>query len=324
MEKSFPGIISGLKLVDNFNVMKRFKAFLVYLSVGIIFYLYWQHRLDSEKQIPPLKNSKKIETISDRKSEIPPTPPKPTQIIPSEKPVKSKKIMGFSVTEKNNYFQKIRDTIKDQWKELEECENEFDLNFGELMKMGPNQAKDYLSDPNNLDNFLEKFSSFNMTTPSSAKMIKLLAEPIASEVDKKEIIETVGFVKTCRDLEKSNLLWVLHNLKNKNQLTAQATIGFFENENSTLTYPDILYKQIWDIKIFLDDYGIDRTAFPEITQIEKDQAAHLKKLDKIYETMTPEERATFKLRIQKEDYEYAIQLQPKIQLLLKKIKERFI
>ncbi|MFI5391456.1 MAG: hypothetical protein ACHQYQ_08850, partial [Bacteriovoracales bacterium] len=227
-------------------------------------------------------------------------------------------------TEKNNYFKKIGDTIKDQWKELEECENEFDLNFGELMKMGPKQANDYLSDPNNLDNFLEKISSFNMTTPSSAKMIKLLAEPIASDVDRKEILETVGFVKTCREFEKSNLLRALHNLKNKNQTTAQATIAFFENENSTLTYPNILYEQIWDIKTFLNDYGIDRTAFPEIDQIEKDQGAYHLRRGKIYDTMTSEERATFQPKIQKGDYEYAIQLQSKIKLLLKKIKEKII
>jgi hypothetical protein len=305
-------------------VFKRLQVFLVFLTFGIIFYSYWQYRIDSEKQNPSPKNTKKIETVANEKSVIPPTTPKPTQIIPSKKPEKDKKIMGFSVTEKNNYFKKIRDTIKDQWKELEDCENEFDLHFGELMAKSDKQAMDYLSDANNLDNFLEKISSFNMTTPSSAKMIKLLAEPIASEVDRKEIIETVGYVKTCRELEKSNLLQALHNLKNKNLTTAQATIAFFENENSTLTYPDILYKQIWDIKIFLDDYRIDRTAFSEITQIEKDQAAHLKKLDKIYETMTPEERTTFKHRIQKEDYEYAIQLQSKIKFLLDKIKEKFI
>jgi len=155
-------------------------------------------------------------------------------------------------------------------------------------------------------------------------MIKLLAEPIASDVDRKEILETVGYVKTCRDIEKSNLLWALQNLKNKNQITAQATIAFFENENSTLTYPYILYKQIWDIKTFLDDYGIDKSAFPEIAQIEKDQAAYYERSGKIYKTLTPEERGTFDPKTHKESYEFAIQLQSKIKLLLDKIKEKFI
>jgi hypothetical protein len=143
-----------------------------------------------------------------------------------------------------------------------------------------------------------------------------------SDVDRKEIIETVGYVKTCRTYEKSTLLWVLHNLKNKNQSTAQATIAYFENENSTLTYPDILYQQIWHIKNFLDDYGIDKSDFPEITQIEKDQAAYYERSAKISNTLTPEERGTFNPKTHNESYEFAIQLQSMIQLLLKKIKEK--
>ncbi len=299
--------------------MKKIILILALLSLGLALYFGWPSK---EEPILSTEKPEKLKTpiIAEEKKPI----STPTQIIPSKKPIKDKKIKGFSATEKNIYFKKIKDTIKDQWKELEDCENEFDLHFDELMAMGPKQTMDYLSDANNLENFLEKFSSFNMTTPSSAKMIRLLAEPIASDVDRKEIIDTVGFVKTCKAREKSNLLWAIHNLKNKNQATAQATIAFLENENSTLTYPDILYQQIWDIKTFLDDYGIDKSTLPEIAQIEKDYSDYGRRLTKIYETRTPEESGTFDPKTHKESFEFAIQLQSKIQLLLKKLKEKFI
>lgn len=299
-------------------MIKGIILILTIFSIGLVIYFWGSSNQEVSKQ--NISTNKPKDLIPKAQK-----PPQPTiQVIPLNSPEKKKKLEGLSSIKKNQYFKKIRDTIKDQWNELEECENEFDMHFGDLLKMGQEQAMEYLKDPNNLDNFLEKISSFNMTTPSSAKMIKQLAEPIASEMDWMEILETVGYVKTCRDREKYNLRYILFNLKNKNKKTAWATIAFFENENSTLTYPDILYNQIVDLVPFLEYYGLKKSDFPEIAQIKKDQMEFHKRKSQIYERVAPEDTGKFNPKAQKEDYDYALKLQPRIKSLLKKIKEKFI
>lgn len=303
-----------LLLADDINAMKPFRVFFITLVFSMAIYFIWQNRPKPE-ELPVLPPDPVVKNVPMIKEENPQ--------ISTPAPILSKKEMkDFTFISKNKYFKKIRDTIKDQWKELEDCENEFDLQFGELIAMAPVQQLEFLKDPNNLDNFLEKISSFNMTTPSSAKMIKELAEPIASEVSGKEILDTVGYVKTCRDTEKSTLLWILHNLNIKNQDTARAHIMFFENENSTLTYPEILFRQIYDLKIFLGDYGLKESDFPEIAQIEKEHQEFRKMESDIH--LSAEERVLFNSKTQKNDYEYAIKLQAKIKLLLEKVKRNFI
>ncbi len=287
-------------------------------SIGIVIYF----GTPSEQEVStPNISTKKPEDLIPKGQKLPPSS---NQAMPINKTEKNKNLAGFSLIKKNQYFKKIRDTIKDQWNELEECENEFDLRFGELLKLDDKDALVYLNDPNNLDNFLENVSSFNMTTPSSAKMIKQLAEPITNDVEGKEILDTVGYVKTCRSSQKSTLVWFLLNIKNKNQITALATIGFFENENSTLTYPNILFKQIFDIKSFLENYGIDPSTFLEISQIETDYAAYSKRKSEIYTNLAPENQENFNSKAQKEDYDFAVKLQSKIKLLLGKVKTKFI
>jgi len=305
-----------LLLADNIDVVKPFRIFFITIVFSLVIYFIWQKKHKSEELpiIPINPKVKSIGLIKEENIKVSTTAP----IIP----VKEK--TDFSLIAKNKYIKKIRDTINDQWKELEDCENEFDLQFGELIAMAPDQQLEYLNDPNNLDNFLEKISSFNMTTPSSGKMIKELAEPIAKEIDGKEILETVGYVKTCRDVEKASLYWIFHNLKTKNQDTARAAISFFENENSTLTYPDILARQIYDIKTFLEDYGLKESDFPEIAQLGKDHVEYREKMAEIYKNQSPEERVLFNSKTQKYDYEYAVKLQLKIKLLLEKIKRNFI
>lgn len=291
-------------------MIKKIIFILAIFSIGLVLYFGSSSNQEASRSNISTKKPKNL-IPNENKLPLP-----PTQVIPLNKPEKNKNLGEFSSIKKNKYFKKIRDTIKDQWNELEECENEFDLRFGELLKLDDKQALEYLNDPNNLDNFLENISSFNMTTPSSAKMIKQLAEPIANDVDGKEILDMVGYVKTCRSSQKSTLVWFLINLKNKNQITALATIAYLENENSTLTYPNILIKQIFDIKSFLGNYGIDQSTFPEIAQIEKDYEAYDKRT-------AMEERTNFNPKAQKNDYEFALILQPKIKLLLEKIKSRF-
>lgn len=299
-------------------MIKGIILILTIFSIGLVIY-FWGSS-NQEVSRPNISTNKPKDLVPKEQKPHQPT----IQVIPLNNPEKKKKLEGLSSIKKNQYFKKIRDTIKDQWNELEECENEFDLRFGELLKLDDKAALEYLKDPNNLDNFLENVSSFNMTTPSSAKMIKQLAEPITSEVDGKEIVDTVGYVKTCRSSQKSTLVWFLLNLKNKNQISALATIAYFENENSTVTYPSILIQQIFDIKSFLGNYGIDQSSFPEISEIEKDYAAHSKRISEIYTNVAPENQGNFNPKVQKEDYDFAVKLQAKIKLLLGKIKTRFI
>lgn len=303
--------------------MGKLKVFLIFLVLGLVFYFYWHNKLNSKKfsSIPSPPKNIEIITPSETKnikSEIITEQKKPPQSQPKSKTKR------FTEAEKTEYLQKIRDTIKDQWMELEDCENEFDMQFGELLSMDDKKIIEYLKDPNNLDNFLDKISSFNMTTPTSAKMIKELAEPIANEVEGNQIIKTVGFVKLCRDGEKEKLIRILHNLQIKNQRTALAGVSFFENENSTLTYPSILSKRLFDIRLFIQGYGMKETDFPELGKLVNDLNKYFMRQYKESKNSPMEEGVIFNYKTQKEDYEYAIKLQKQINFLLQKIKRSFI
>ena len=175
---------------------------LIIITVGA--YLLWPVKYENEGWISlrddeehPIKEE--IVEVEVEKKE--------TTVLKKKEKKQSK--IGFSNQEKAEYFDNIRDIIKDQWKELEECENDFDEKFGALVKLNPIEKINYLKDPGNMEDFLDKLSKFKGTTPSSAKMIKELAMPITSELDAEEIMETVGFVKTCRDYDKTTLILLL-------------------------------------------------------------------------------------------------------------------
>lgn len=302
--------------------MKFFFLILVLLTIGITLYFGWTKNQDEVKLDISVKEPKQVKALENTEKKFLSSPS--TSIIPSKKIKLIEKTKGFSIAEKKHYFQKISETIKDQWMELEDCENEFDMHFGELLSMDDQKIIEYLKDPNNLDNFLDKISSFNMTTPTSAKMIKELAEPIANEVEGNQIIKTVGFVKLCRDGEKDKLIRILHNLQIKNPKTALAGVSFFENENSTLTYPGILGKRLYDIRFFIQDYGLKEADFPELSKLIKDLDKYFVRQYNESKNLPEQEGVIFNYKNQKEDYEYAIKLQKQINFLLQKIKRSFI
>ena len=175
---------------------------LVLILIAVGAYLLWPTSYESEDwdsfKVPVEEKvliEKKEVVVEEEKEE---KVLKPKNIKP--------KTEGFSKQDEAEYLTKIRDIIKDQWKELEECESDFDEKFGALLALDRADAVNYLKDPINLDIFLEKLSSFKGTTPSSAKMLKELAMPITTQLDGEEIVETVGFVKTCRDNNKRELI----------------------------------------------------------------------------------------------------------------------
>ncbi len=312
MEKSFPGIISGLKLVDNFKVMKRLKVILVFFAFGIIFYLYWRNKLDSGKLNLPLKNSKKIETISNEKSPIFPIPQKPIEKLDSTE--ESREI----------YISKINKIIKKQYQEIEECEKEFDAHFGDLLKMNKEKQLEYIKDPNNLDNLLDKFSNINFTTPSSAKVIKELANPMSEQVKVTEIYHKPGSqdrVDICSPRGKRDILELLYKSKIKKKAIIRPLIEFFENENSTLNYPHVLFDQIIELKKLLKIQGVKESEYPQLGKIDKDFKAFDKKISEIMNELSPRENATWDYQEEKLEYEFALKLQADIKMLLNQIKE---
>jgi len=227
----------------------------------------------------------------------------------------SPKSKGFAKQEEAEYFNNIRDIIKDQWEELEKCEADFDDKFAPLLKLGIEGRIRYLNDPVNLDIFLENITNFQGTTPSSAKMLKELAMPIASHIDGNEIMDTVGFIKTCRENQKRQLITTISYFLHKNKNAINAALTFLENEISTLTYPSILYSKVYELKSLLFALKIDESRYPE-----------LKSLEKIYNNYTDKDMRTarsaspFNPEIQKLSYEHALILQKEIQKTIKAVK----
>ena len=180
------------------------------IIISIAAYLLWPVRYEPEEWVS-LRDGP--ETERPFKKERKSSPEKKVDKV--EKATKEKKLKeGRSEGE---YITDIRDVIKDQWEELEECENDFDEKFGGFSLLNWDDKIKFLNDPSNLDNYLDNLNSFKGTTPSSGLMIRELADPIAAKIDPNEMFETVGYVKTCRDNFKMGLITALGQIKRKDK-----------------------------------------------------------------------------------------------------------
>ncbi|TDJ04148.1 MAG: hypothetical protein E2O68_08650 [Deltaproteobacteria bacterium] len=174
----------------------------------------------------------------------------------------------------------------------------------------------YLKDPNNLGEFLDNVVNFKGSTPSSAKMIKDLAMPIATQVDGNEIIETVGYVKTCRPQGKRLLIQRMIDSLKVDKKVIFAFLTFLENEASTLTYPRIMYENVYEIKRMLKILNINYLRYPELKRLEKSFQNFVDKDIRVAISASP-----FNPEIQRLAYEHALIIQKEIQKTLKAIKK---
>jgi hypothetical protein len=279
-------------------------ALLIIISIAA--YVLWPVRYEPEGWVS-LRDEERIEK----------------EIIPEEEVVSEEKklveedmpLKKAPERDESEYFTEIRDIIKDQWKELEECEYEFDDMFGHILKLGIEDQIRYLKDPGNLDIFLENLTNINWTTPSSAKMIKELAMPIASKVDPAEILDTVGIVKTCKVPQKRTLLTLLSYYLHQDKRAIFTYLTFLENEVSTLTYPRIIYGNVYELKSLFFTLKIDETKYPE-----------LKRLEKIFKNFvdldirTARTSSDFNPHLQRIYYKQALIIQKEIKKTLKAVK----
>jgi len=292
--------------------MKQFKTTLIFLVVGLIFYFFWQNKFDSKNPTLPPKESEKIDV-----------PVKANTLLQAPKE-KSGKVEDSREIEIKDYITKLNKTIKTQYKEIEECEKEFDVHFGDLLEMSEKKQLEYISDPNNLEALLDKFSSINFTTPSSAKVIKEFADPISEQVKITDVYHKPGLqdrVEICSARGKKDIIELLFKSKIKKKAILRALIDFFENENATLDYPWILYNQIIELKNLLKFQGIPESKFLDLGEIEKDFKEFDKKISNLLNQTPPRESATFNLEEAKFQYEFARKLQAEIKSLLQQIKE---
>lgn len=285
--------------------MKLLKISLIFLILGILLYFFWPNKHEAQKP-------KNIKVISQDKTKI------PQKIETLDKSEKSKEI------EIKNYINMLNKTIKAQYKEIEECEKEFDVHFRDLLEMAKEKQLEYIKDRNNLETLLDKFSSINFTTPSSAKVIKLFADPISGQVKITDIYHKPGLqdrVEICNVRGKWDILELLYQSKIKKKEIMRALIDFFENENATLDYPGILYNQVIELKKLLYINGISESKFPILGQIVKDYEAFEIKITKKMNEYSPRENATWDYEEAKLEHDFALKLQGEIKLLLKQIKE---
>jgi len=279
--------------------------------IALATYLLWPTKYEPEDW-----NSFRDEENALEKKEGIIEPPKDVKAPAIKQKIKKLKAPVFTKQDEAEYFNEIRDIIKDQWKELEECENDFDERFGHLTILDTKELISYLNDTSNLDDFLDKLSTFKGTTPSSAKMIKELAEPIVAQIDPNEIIETVGMVKTCRDFQKGNLLFLLKDVKRKDKKMIKAVLNFLESEVSTLTYPRILLGKVIMLEDFLSTLDIKKSKYPQ-----------LKQLNVLFKGFTDKDiriarnHPAFNLEVQKYYYDFSLIYQKEIQNTLKVIKK---
>lgn len=295
--------------------MNKLKIILITLAIINALYFLWSKVSKSEKF-----NLKISKTESIKK-------PIKTQGQITKRDNSTGKTKFFKEIEIKNYISKLNKTIKAQYKEIEDCEKEFDVHFRDLLVMTEEKKLEYIKDPNNLDFILDKFSSINFTTPSSAKVIKEFANPILEKIKITEIYHKPGLqdrVEICEVRGKRDILELLYKSKIKKKAIMIALIDFFENENSTLDYPWILYNQIVELKKLLKNNKIPESKFPKLEQIEKDFKAFNIKINKIMSDYRPKENATWDYQEERFEYEFALKLQSDIKSLLKEIKDDFI
>lgn len=288
--------------------MKKLKILLLTLAFGNAIYFLWSKRLDLRKSFEPI-NTKKITKIK-----IPLVKNGTSTNTPKE----------FNSFEIKNYINNLNKTIKAQYKEVEECEKEFDVHFRDLLEMTKEKQLEYLKDRNNLEYILDKFSSITFTTLSSAKVIEGFANPISASVRITDIYHKPGLqdrVETCSPRGKMDILELLYKSKIQKKDIMRGLINFFENEISTLDYPWILFNQIIELKKLLKLNGIPESKYPGLGQIEKDFKAFDIKIKKIMNEYTPRKNATWDYQEAKLEYEFALKLQADIKSLLKGIKE---
>lgn len=291
--------------------MKKLKILLLTMAFGNAIYFLWSKRLELEKFTVPT-NSKKTTR---------------TQIPVVKNDISTNTANELNNFEIKNYINRLNKTIKTQYKEIEECEKEFDVHFKDLLEMTKEKQIEYLKDGNNLEYILDKFTSIPFTTPSSAKVIKEFANPISGKVRITDIYHKPGLqdrVETCSPRGKIDILELLYKSKIRKKAIMLGLISFFENENSTLDYPGILFNQIIELKKLLKLNGIPDSKYPSLGQIEDDFKAFDIKINKIMNEYTPRKNATWDYREEKLEYEFALKLQFDIKLLLKEIKEDLI
>jgi len=282
----------------------KYVILVLIIVISIAAYLLWPVRYEPENWVS-LRDEEKIET------------PKETKILFEKKIVKKKeKAQAKEERSEVEYITDIRDIIKDQWKELEECENDFDEKFAYFLGLNLTEKIKYLNDPSNLDDYLDNLKSFKGTTPSSGKMIKELADPLAAKIDPNEIFETVGYVKTCEDNQKSLLIGILERVKRKDRKTIDAVFTFLESEVSTLTYPRILNENVSLLNNFLFSLGIKKEKYP---QIEKLNISFYRYVDE--DMRMARNHHGFNANTQKHDFEFALIFQKDIQKALREIKK---
>lgn len=286
---------------------------LVLIIIAVGAYLLWPTRYEPEGW-DSFKGPVEEKVLIEKKEVV---------VEKEEKVLKPKNIKpkteGFSKQDEAEYLTKIRDIIKDQWKELEDCESDFDEKFGALLALDRVDAVNYLKDPTNLDTFLEKLSTFKGTTPSSAKMLKELAMPITTQLDGEEILETVGFVKTCRDNSKRELIIIIGNFLNKSKKAKLAYLTALENEVSTLTYPRILYQYFYHLEAWLPELNIKESDIPEIKRL-KDTYKKFIDLD----LRTARVSSDFNPEVQRNAYEHALIIQRELQKTFKAVKKELL
>lgn len=293
--------------------MKKLGVILIILTFVAMIYFFRKNKIESENLNPAVEKAKNIEVKMEEKTKISPN----IQTLPTE--IKSSKEI-----EVKNYINKLNKTIKNQYKEIEDCEKEFNVHFGDLLKMNEAKQLEFIQDENNLLDLLDKLSSINFTTPSSAKVLEEFANPISDQVKITEIYHKPGLqdrVEICSPRGKKDILNLLYKSKIKKKAIMRALLEYFENENSTLDLPYILFDQISEIKKLLKFQGIPESQYPKLGKIEKEFKIFDKKIRDLMNAVTPRENATLDHEEPKLEYEYALKLQADIKSLLRQIRE---
>ena len=150
-----------------------------------------------------------------------------------DNPISVKKPQGTPSITPHEQLENLRAVITKQWDELHECESQFDQMFGKYIKEDDSAKK---LNENEIAEIAENMENFAAVTPSSGQMIAMLAQDVNKQIDPKIVQETVGYVKYCRNYEKSSLFYMLISAtQNKNE-AAKAAFTLLEKELSVLTY----------------------------------------------------------------------------------------
>ena len=293
--------------------MKKIWVILIILAFGAIIYFFQKNKTESENLHSIIDKAKNIQVKIEEKTKNPP-------ILPT-------KVQSSKEIEVKNYIIKLNKTIKTQYKEIEDCEKEFNVHFGDLLKMNETKQLEFIQDENNLLDLIDKFSSINFTTPSSAKVLEEFANPISEQVKITEVYHKPGLqdrVEICSPRGKKDILNLIYKSKIKKNAIMRALIEYFGNENSTLDLPYILFDQISEIKKLLKFQGIPESQYPKLGKIEKEFKFFDKKIMDLMNAVTPRKKATWDSQEARLEYEYALKLQAEIKDLLRDIKDSSI